>query len=140
MKILKSYDRPNEFKFTCKKCGCEFIADIGEVEFVELVEYPEGVFYDKTNDPTAREIRCQCPDCLNMTYTYNEKPSVLNKEKKIDINLRVLYMSVISLIFFCNIFAFNKCDDEEMAKLSLVYFMINTVSAICYEIMNSNKL
>lgn len=42
MKILKTYDRPTEFRFTCNKCGCEFIANFNEVDFVELVEYPEG--------------------------------------------------------------------------------------------------
>ena len=61
MTIIKPGKKLDDVKFTCKFCGCEFIAIASEYS------------HEPTEDSSSILCSCHCPDCSELCYTTVQK-------------------------------------------------------------------
>lgn len=67
MIILKE-GKVHKHKFTCPRCGCEFVADKNEYRYNSNIEFT-GLYNGMTSIPQKRvttNFSCECPNCLNL--------------------------------------------------------------------------
>lgn len=71
MEIIKhgdSYKRDTTLRFSCRVCGCEFLAN--ESEYVKYY-YPESNYYYSEFNET--DAHATCPECGATCITFNIK-------------------------------------------------------------------